>query len=554
MTHDEATPQPASRTTPRPRTRPAPPTSVSSLPDDHLALVVQDALAAVDARWGREANPVDDDLRSVHLYGWAIGALGARELAARSATDLGLRHLLGDRRPSFAELRQSREDHRAELEADFGVALAVCRGAGLSRLGRIALPQHAGTGAVAAYVTLARSYLDEADAADQRDDRETGAGARGDELPTHLAAHDHRLETFTRLAVEVPTVSPFPRRGHSVVRALASAVATLGLLLGGLLLIRWVGAANAEVNYTGQARVPVAAAPPAAPTASPTPVAAIASPTGNDLTAASQEGIRLGIMALATDDLKTARDYFFLAHEAVPESPIAADRYRQIETALGIESRTDDWEPAVEDLAELRRVAPGSPTLLSGYVTALVGAGREVLRGGEAPRAFELCTEATRWLPTRADAQACLATARQEVSVSPTQVRPSPTPRPATPTTPPSAGGAQPTATASGPQGQAGGPALQLALSGGCQAAGSGARSLQIEGTLSAGGEVAAGATVQVRIQDAEGRVIDNSTFPIASQRFTVQRTVAGGGPQTVTATATLAGYEPGESTLRVVC
>jgi hypothetical protein len=95
---------------------------------------------------------------------------------------------------------------------------------------------------------------------------------------------------------------------------------------------------------------------------------------------------------------------------------------------------------------------------------------------------------------------------------------------------------------------------LELALNGGCQPAAAGARSLQVEGTLSAGGAIATGATVQVRIQDAQGRAIDNSSFPIASPRFAIQRAVAGGGAYTVTATATLAGYEPGEAALRVAC
>src|SRR5215211_1438386 len=121
MAHDDSTPPPP-RPTRRPRPRPAPAASPVSLPEDHLALVVEDALAAVDARSEPGADGAGVDLRAALLYGWAISAVGARELAARSTSDLGLRHLLSDRQPSFAELRGFRETQRAAIEADFAKA------------------------------------------------------------------------------------------------------------------------------------------------------------------------------------------------------------------------------------------------------------------------------------------------------------------------------------------------------------------------------------------------------------------------------------------------
>ncbi len=548
MAHHNSTPPP-----------PAPAPSVA-LPDDHLALVVEDVLAAVDARSGPQRDTSDARLRAALLYGWAIGAVGARELAARSATDLGLRHLLEDQRPSFTEIRQYREAQRAALEADFGMALAVARGAGLTRLGLIALRQHAHAGAGAGYVALVRGYLDDAEATDQNDDRELGVAVRGDELPPHLVARPSRQETFQRLATDGPSIQP-ASRGRSVLRALASAAATLLILLAGLLLIRWVGAANAQVSYTGQARVPVAAAPqPSDPTPTSTSLAVSpsTSPTTSDLMAASQEGIRLAILALATDDVQTARDFFLLAYEAMPDNQVAVDRLRQVETALAIEERSNDWASAVKDLAELRPLAPGSPTVLRAYVTALVGAGQEALANGDAPRAIELCAEATRWLPARPDAQACLTAARQGIAAAPTVVASIATPRSAAPTAAPSPNAApSPTAVVPGASVsdiRVAGPALQLMLTGRCQPAAAGARSLQVEGTLSAGDASAMGATVQLQIQDAQGRVVDNSSFPIASQRFAVQRTIAGGGTYTISATANLAGYEPSDELVRVSC
>ena len=62
------------------------------------------------------------------------------------------------------------------------------------------------------------------------------------------------------------------------------------------------------------------------------------------------------------------------------------------------------------------------------------------------------------------------------------------------------------------------------------------------------------GATIELRISDPSGRVIDTSTFPAASQRFSVQRTIAGGGPHTIIVRAAKEGYDPTEATLRVSC
>jgi hypothetical protein len=546
---------------------PLPRSRGNALADDHLALVVADALAAVDARAavdaGADAEPplgTGADLRAAILYGWAIGAIGAREQAALAETDLGLRHLLGDAHPSFAEIRSFREANRTALEAELGMALAVCRAAGLARLGRIELPKHArilGLG-TNRFVARVRKLLDEAESTDLHDDHEIGANARGDEVPPALAARGARQAMFRRLAAEGTGIRA-PRRGVGVARALISAVATLALLLGGLVLIRWVGSANAEVTYSGQSRVP-SSAPPAIAIATlepPTPT-----PEALDLVAASQEGVRLGIMALADDDLQGARDFFFLASRALPENTVAVDHLRQVETALHVEQRTGGWTEALDDLGELRRLAPGAPSVLRAYVSGLVQAGRGALADGDPAQAALYCGEALRWLPSRTEAQTCLTAATRAAT---SQALPPTTTRTATPAPPTPVGTATATAApglevspiptnVSGSERQGAGAALEVTVNAGCQPTLAGTRSIQAAGQVNADGAVPMGATVQVQIADAAGRVIDTSSFPIASPRFAVQRTIPGGGSHTVTVTATGAGYDSSEATARVSC
>jgi hypothetical protein len=530
-----------------------------ALPDDHLALVVADALAASDTAMSAGASPsAASGLRAAILYGWAIGAVGAREQATLAQTDLGLQYLLADQRPSFPEIRRFREANRATLEAEYGAALAICRAAGLTRLGRIGLPKSAGISGFGTnrFVARARKLLDEAEVADLHDDLEVGAASRGDELPPALAPRGARQAAFRRVARDRPAIRP-PRRAVAVARMVLSAVAALALLLGGLLLIRWVGAANAAVTYSGQARVPVAAP---TPDAIATSVPAIETPEEIDLVAASREGVRLGMLALADDDLRGARDFFFLASQALPTNTVAADRLRQVETALRIEERTDDWAEAVEDLAELRRLEPASPSVLRAYVTALVRAGQDALAAGDATQATIDCGEALRWLPARTDAQACLTAANRTATA---QTLPRTTTPTASPQSPPVATAtplqvvAEPRpvpTSASAPERPGLPTAIMVTVSGGCRPTLAGTRSVQVAGQVSAEDEAVPGATVRVQIADAEGRVVDTSSFPVASQRFALQRTVPGGGAHTVTVTATAAGYDPGEATARVSC
>jgi hypothetical protein len=551
MARDDAgTPQPRPR---RPQRR-------QTLPEDHLALIVEDALAAADAALRQERSSASARLRAAILYGWTIGAAGARDLVARAGSDPGLGYLFGGVIPTAEEVHAFRTGNRGELEEEYGNALGVCRGAGIARLGTIALPKRPARGRRdSAPLALARDLLDRADAVDAQDEQRLDPAARENALPIELAERDARKGTFARLAGAGPLVrAPHPALG--IARGILSGVLTLALVLGGFLVIRWVGSANAEVNYAGQARVPVVAAPPQAP-ADSVPRSALTPPTfhAEDLLAASQEGIRLGILALAEDDLRAARDFFFLAAEAAPDNPMAADRLRQAETALAINSRTDDLEEAVRDLGELRRLAPGAPSVRSAYVTALVRAGSEAITAGEVAQASQLCAEARRWLPNRPDVANCMSppvVVRSLTAATPTPPR---LPTPALPTgTPAPAQVASPTQTSasilSSTESNGGGLLLSVELSGGCHPAPAGARSIQVSGSVTGAAGVPAGAMVQVRITDPAGRVLDGSSFPLASQRFAVQRTTAGGGPRTVSVVVSGVGYAPGEAALTVSC
>src|SRR5262245_6225482 len=108
------------------------------LPEHHLALVVEDALAAVDAAPGHSSAPRPaPDLRAVLLYGWAGGLLSAGDVVRREEVDAGLRYLLRGTQLRAEELRAFREQHAAALEAVYGQVFDLCLATGMTSLGTI---------------------------------------------------------------------------------------------------------------------------------------------------------------------------------------------------------------------------------------------------------------------------------------------------------------------------------------------------------------------------------------------------------------------------------
>lgn len=127
---------------------------------------------------------------------------------ARCETDVAFRVIVGDGIPDFRRIAEFRCRHLAQMQSLFLEVLALCRAAGLLKIGRLALD---GTKVKAnASRHKAMSYdrmtveevrlqqeidelLAQAQAADEADDQRPG-DARGDELPQELARRETRLQ------------------------------------------------------------------------------------------------------------------------------------------------------------------------------------------------------------------------------------------------------------------------------------------------------------------------------------------------------------------------
>jgi transposase len=193
-----------------------PPSSQDWLPPNHLVYFLLDVSEQMDL------SPIIDDYDSpkggqppLHprmmlvllLYSYCVGVFSSRKIMARCETDVAFRVIVGEEIPDFRRIAEFRRRHLPHMQALFLEVLALCRQAGLLKVGRLALD---GTKVKAnASRHKAMSYdrmtaeeerlqkeIDEllarAQAADDLDDEEHGE-RRGDELPDELARRETRL-------------------------------------------------------------------------------------------------------------------------------------------------------------------------------------------------------------------------------------------------------------------------------------------------------------------------------------------------------------------------
>jgi len=196
-----------------------PPALQDWLPEGHLALFISDVvdhaldltliLAAYDTSDGRGQPPYHPTLLvKLLVYGYCTGKPSSRKLEQATYEEVPYRVLAANQHPDHDSIAAFRQQHLAALAGLFTQVLALCRQAGLVKLGHVALD---GTKVLAnASKHKAMSYgrmgeaerkleadvaalLAQAAQVDAAEDAQYGKGKRGDELPAELARRESRL-------------------------------------------------------------------------------------------------------------------------------------------------------------------------------------------------------------------------------------------------------------------------------------------------------------------------------------------------------------------------
>ena len=201
------------------------------LPDDHLVFLVSDVADTLDisgvyASYERAARgqPLFDPRMVVTLvvYAYTVGIPSSRRIERKTYEDLAFRVLTADHHPDHDTICEFRKTHREALGQLFVQVLAVCREAGLVKLGHVALD---GTKVKAnASKHKAMSYartvekgaalgkeveelLRKAQEQDDDEDARYGKGRRGDEVPEELRSTKPTKSSWAVASPTKPTTS-----------------------------------------------------------------------------------------------------------------------------------------------------------------------------------------------------------------------------------------------------------------------------------------------------------------------------------------------------------
>ena len=194
-----------------------PPSLHDYVPAGHLAHFVRDTvrealdLSAImdtyeEARGQPPYHPAM--LVALLLYGYSRGIYSSRRLARACEERVDMMAVTGLNRPDFRTISDFRKRHLRALSALFKQVLRLCRAAGLAKLGHVAvdgtkLRANASKHKAMSYKRMqqeelklaaeVRSWMEQAQAADDADDAKHGPDRRGDETPGWMADKQRRL-------------------------------------------------------------------------------------------------------------------------------------------------------------------------------------------------------------------------------------------------------------------------------------------------------------------------------------------------------------------------
>jgi transposase len=173
----------------------------------HFALFVIDAVAELDltafferygpGSRGRPAYP-PEVMVGLMLYAYSQGVRSSRVIERRCVEDVAFRVICANLLPDHATIARFRVEHELALEGLFGQVLAMCRRAGLVKVGVVAIDStkiaaDASSLQNLGYEQIARELLADAARIDAHEDELYGE-LRGDELPEELVDPKSRRE------------------------------------------------------------------------------------------------------------------------------------------------------------------------------------------------------------------------------------------------------------------------------------------------------------------------------------------------------------------------
>jgi transposase len=212
------------------------PASVADwLPEGHLGRFVVEVVERLDLgafyavyRADGSGRPAHDPAMMVALvlYNYAVGVRSSRAIERRCVEDVACRFVAANRTPDHVTVNRFRSRHQDALSGLFADVLALCRQAGMVRVGTVAidstkLAADASLGANRTYEGLraeARRIFEEAARIDAAEDELYGE-RRGDELPDELVDPKTRAGRIEALLDDLQAERAQAQAEHDAKRA-----------------------------------------------------------------------------------------------------------------------------------------------------------------------------------------------------------------------------------------------------------------------------------------------------------------------------------------------
>ena len=168
------------------------------------------------------------------LYAYCRGLYTSRRIELGCEERLDFRALVGSERPDHSTIAEFRRQHRDALGALFVQVLALCRDAGLTKLGHVALDgtklrANASKHSAMSYKRMKEAepelakqveeWLTTAQQGDEADDAAYGKDKRGDEMPAHLQEKARRLAKIRAATARIEAAAQAEKERLEVERA-----------------------------------------------------------------------------------------------------------------------------------------------------------------------------------------------------------------------------------------------------------------------------------------------------------------------------------------------
>jgi transposase len=196
-----------------------PPSVSEFVPPDHLCLFVRDLardvldLSAIERTYSRDPRGYPPYhpamLVALLLYAYTQGIYSSRRIAKACEERVDFMALTAMQQPDFRTISDFRKRHLAALSGLFVQVLALCRDAGIAKLGHVALDGTKVTANASKHKAMSykrmkelepklaaevAQWLERSQQTDATEDEEHGEDRRGDELPPHALAKIRKLE------------------------------------------------------------------------------------------------------------------------------------------------------------------------------------------------------------------------------------------------------------------------------------------------------------------------------------------------------------------------